>query len=164
MAINTPTSLKKKAARGEDITDKRAMVHMGMTNTRIMTGQEDLSLWTDEELKRGRRKGKNNRWSGRPPSVVPKAIHDELVRRTLDRANEILRENLVVGVQCLVDLVQGEDVDDKVRLQAALAIKDAVMGKAPASLEINATVKTYEKVFDSIEIKRDVIDVPLKED
>lgn len=50
-------------------------VRVGNTNTAILSGEEDLSLWSEEELVRGRRRAKNGKWVGRPPAVVPKALH-----------------------------------------------------------------------------------------
>lgn len=108
-----------------------APVWVGKTNRAILDGEEDLSLWSDEELLRGQKKGKNGRWSGRPPSVVPKAIHDEWVQRRMLKAHELLGENLVKAVQVLVDLATNKRTDDAVRLKAAATIMDRVLGKVP---------------------------------
>lgn len=162
--VLTVERLKAQQRLGMDTSKKRASVHVGRTNTAILTGQEDLSLWSDEELKRGQRKSSRGRWEGKPPSVVPKAVHDELVKRTLAKANELLRDNLVGAIECLAELMTGADVDDAVRLKAALAIKDHVMGKAPQTIDITATVKPYEEVLESFTIERDVIDVDYTEE
>lgn len=162
--MQTLTKAKKRMAEGADTRGQRVSVNLGRTNSAILMGHEDLSLWSEEELKRGQKKGKNGAWQGRPPSVIPKPIHDELVKRTLAKANELLRENLIGAIECLAELMKGEDVDDAVRLKAALAIKDAVMGKAPERVELTAAVKPYEEVLQSFTIERDVIDVSAKEE
>lgn len=64
----------------------RASISLGRTNAAILHGDEDLTLWSEEELIRGPRRDKNGSWSGRPPKVVPKAVHDELVRRPTAKA------------------------------------------------------------------------------
>jgi hypothetical protein len=59
----------------------------------ILDGEEDLSAWDDEELLRGQRRAKNGRFVGRPPLVVPQAVHAERVRRTMSKATELLRDS-----------------------------------------------------------------------
>lgn len=138
----SPGMLRKRIAAGETLPENtRASIRVGTMTTRILTGQEDLSVWSDEELVRGQRKSKNGRWQGKKPVVVPKALHDELVRRTLSRANELLRENLVAAVEVLMTLINGKDVDDKVRVKAVEMIMDRVMGKEPQKVEMSGEAK-----------------------
>lgn len=134
----SPGVLRSRAEAGEDISDKRAVVRLGKQNTRIITGQEDLSVWSKEELERGQRKDRNGRWQGKAPLVVPKAIHDELVKRTLSEAQELMRSNLTAAVEALVDIAKGEDVEEKDRLKAIGMIMDRVMGKTPEKIELSA--------------------------
>lgn len=140
----TPAGVKRKVERGEAHGNERAYVRVGKMNTKIMTGQEDLSVWSDEELKRGQRKDKNGRWQGRPPSIVPKAIHDEMVRRTMEKAATMMNDNLEAAVACLVDIVKGADVEDKDRIKAASMIIDRVMGRTPEKVELTAQVKPWQ--------------------
>lgn len=137
-------AIRERAERGETHGNERALVRIGKANTRIITGQEDLSEWDEEELRRGQRRDKNGRFQGQAPKVVPKAIHDELVRRTLNKATELFNENLVTAVECLVDIVKGEDVEDKDRIRAASMILDRVMGKTPDKVELSAEVKPWQ--------------------
>jgi hypothetical protein len=106
-------------------------VRVGKTNLAILNGEHDLSLWDDEELIRGQRRDRNGRWSGRPPKVVPSAVHAELVRRRLSKAGEVLRESLVDAVTLLRQVVQDEDAQNSDRIKAANLIMDRVLGKAP---------------------------------
>jgi hypothetical protein len=112
---------------------KRA-VFIGETNQAIMRGDEDLTLWDDEELIRGQRRDRNGRWSGRPPKVVPTAVHGELVRRRLSKAAELLRESVVDAALLLREVVTDEDADYGDRIKAANLIIERVMGKTPESL------------------------------
>lgn len=75
-------------------------IRVGESTVAILNGEEDVSLWSDEELTRGQRKDKNGTWVGRPPTVVPKALHDELVRRKMSKAFELLRDNVVLPPRC----------------------------------------------------------------
>ena len=112
-------------------------IEVGKTNHAILKGDADLSLWSDEELRRGQRKDRNGNWGGRPPKVVPKAIHDELVRRTYDEASAVLRDSLVDAVTLFRTIVQDPDADPAVRLKAATTIVDRVMGRAPMTVHFD---------------------------
>lgn len=168
--IPTPVQAKRRSSRvpnikarhqaGLDVSHERATVRVGKMNTQILIGAEDLSVWSDEELVRGQRKDKNGRYQGRPPKVVPKALHDELVRRTLSKANELMRTNLEDAVAMLVAIATGADVDDKDKLKAIEMMMNRVMGREPVTLEADIKVTTFDEVFESIKIKRgDIIDV-----
>lgn len=141
---SSQAALTEKAKRGEATGKERALVRVGASNTRILTGQEDLSEWDDEELRRGQRRDKNGRFQGVAPKIVPKAIHDELVRRTLSQANDLFNENVVTAVECLIDVVKGADSEDKDRIRAAAMILDRVMGKTPDKVELSAEVKPWQ--------------------
>jgi hypothetical protein len=110
--------------------DVMPRVGIGMTNLAILNGDEDLSLWSEEELIRGQRRAKNGKWQGRKPKVVPVAVHNELVRRRLSQAGELLRESLVDAVTLLREVVQDEEAQYSDRIKAATLIMDRVMGKA----------------------------------
>jgi hypothetical protein len=134
---STVGRLKRKAERGETTGNERAVVRIGTMNTKLLTGQEDLSAWSDEELQRGQRKDRNGRWQGRKPRVVPKAVHDELVKRTLSKAQDLFRDNLVTAVEVLTDIVTDDSVEPKDKLRAIAMITDRVMGKAPERVELS---------------------------
>ena len=114
-------------------------VRVGKTNAAILAGEADLSVWSEEELLRGRRRDAHGRWSGRPPRVVPSAVHQELTRRRMSEAFDLLRTNLVAATEVLVTLAVDPEVDDTVRLKAATTILDRVLGKAPERVELSTT-------------------------
>lgn len=128
-------ALKKKADEGRSHGDERALVRVGPANTKVLTGEDDLSEWDDEELRRGQRRDKNGRFQGRAPVIVPKRIHDELVRRTIAGAGKLLQENLTVAVEMLIEVVKGQDTEDKDKIKAIGMVMDRVMGKTPEKVE-----------------------------
>ncbi len=134
---STTGAIRAKAEAGEATGNERALVRIGATNTRILTGQDDLSEWTDEELRMGRRRDKNGKLLGVPPKIVPKALHDELIRRTLSAANDMMRDNLEDAVTELCAIAKSEAVEAKDRLRAISMILDRVMGKSPEKVEIS---------------------------
>src|SRR5678816_4765825 len=91
----SPSALRRKRERGEYRGDERALVRVGTAGTAVLAGEDDLSEWTDEELKRGRRAvqvGANKgKFLGKEPIVVPKKLHDELVRLSLIHISEPTR-------------------------------------------------------------------------
>lgn len=134
---STQKAITAKVERGEATGKERAVMRIGASNTRILTGQDDLSDWTDEELRYGRRAGKGECFTGRPPKIVPKAIHDELVRRTLVGANDLMRDHLEEAVRELCAIATSEACEAKDRLRAISMIMDRIMGKSPDKVEIS---------------------------
>jgi hypothetical protein len=116
-------------------------IQIGERNAAILAGDVDLAAWDDEELMRGQRRNKNGKFSGRPPKIVPKAVHDELVRRKMSKAHDLLRDNIVAATEVLVDVAKDTDVDPSVRLKAAGMILDRVLGKAPENVNIRAQLE-----------------------
>lgn len=71
---------------GKKMKDGRSLVAVNATTTRILHGEEDLSTWDAEELRRGQRKDKSGRFNGRAPVVVAQEIHKEQTCRMMSRA------------------------------------------------------------------------------
>jgi hypothetical protein len=148
MAVHRLRS-KYQAAPG-DYGGHRALVRVGLGTTDILIGREDLTTWSDEELRRGRKRDKNGGWQGKDPIIVAKAVHDELVRRTLEKANTLLTENLEAALSILVDIMKDEKVEPKDRITAIKMITDRAMGKEPTKVEITGDAKWELAIADSI--------------
>lgn len=103
----------------KELGDGRGRLRVSPSTVAILNGDEDLSLWSDEELIRGQRKDKNGRWLGRPPLVVPQAVHAERARRLMGKAHELLRESTVDAVTLLRDVINNVDAPLALRVQAA---------------------------------------------
>jgi len=125
-------------------------ISIGNANLAILNGEADLSLWSDEELRRGQRRDRKGHWSGRPPKVIPKAIHDELVRRTYDEASKLLQDSLVDAVTLFGVLVRDEKADPAVRLKAASIIVERVMGRAPMTLHVDVQPKWQAAITHAV--------------
>lgn len=136
-----PERIAERAAAGLTHGEERAYVRLGVNNTLVITGQDDLSEWDDEELRRGRKRDKHGGWMGKDPVVVPKVLHDELVKRTITKANATMLENLQVAVEMLTTIVSGTDVEPKDKLTAIRMIMDRVMGKDPQKIEVGVEAK-----------------------
>jgi hypothetical protein len=112
-------------------------VRVGRTNEALLRGELDPSAWTDEELVRGQRRDKNGRWTGRPPTVVPAVVHQELTRRRMSQAFELLRDNVLRASEVLIEIATDPDAEAAVRVKAASIILDRVLGKAPERVELS---------------------------
>jgi hypothetical protein len=172
MANRSTSSLRAKRERGEFRGDEQAYVRLGRTQTRVLVGEDDLSDWTDEELRRGcraiRRNGRyTGRFTNKKPDVVPKKMHDELVRRTMSKANALLNENLLKAVECLVEIITDPQSENKDRIKAAQLVMDRVMGKAPERIEVRSDAPwllALQGGIVSVDNEADVIDVEDEEE
>lgn len=143
--------------RQAPMTGSGTSISLGRTNAAILSGEEDLTLWSEEELIRGQKKGKNGRWTGRKPKVVPTAVHHELTRRRMGQAYELMREDLVAAVQVLGDIVKDTEASNRDRLRAAELIMDRVLGKATERVEVKLAPEPWEQLLVG-----SVVDLPIE--
>jgi hypothetical protein len=133
---------------------KRELVQLGKTNSAILNGSADLSLWSEEELIRGQRRSANGKFQGRPPKVVPKALHDELVARKMTQAYNLLNESIYDAVAVLREVALDKDADGAVRIKAATEILNRTMGKP--SQEMKLSIKSqFDEVFEAMIVPDD---------
>lgn len=134
----------------------REVVHVGLATTAILRGEADLSSWSEEELIRGQKRGRNGRWTGRPPKVIAKAVHDELVKRKLTKAYELLNESIYDAVAVLVDVAKDTEADASVRIKAATEILNRTIGKPTEKVQVELGIKTkFEEAFEAMIVPDD---------
>lgn len=121
----------------------RAKVRMSPSSSAVLAGEDDLSTWSEEELIRGQKKSSTGKWVGTKPSVVPRKLHDELVKRKMTKAYELLRDNLVVAVEVLVEIAKDPEASHSDRLKASTLIIERVLGKPTET--VNLSMKTFEE-------------------
>jgi hypothetical protein len=144
------SSLKHKYRVGDYGNGHRALVRCGKGSTDVLIGKDDLSEWDEEELRRGRKRDSSGGWRGRDPVIVPKAIHDELVKRTLTKANQMLIDNLENAVVVLTEIVMDTKADNKDRVKAIDMIMNRAMGREPQKLEVKGEAKWEAAIAHSI--------------
>jgi hypothetical protein len=125
-------------------------ITIGKTTMAILHGEDDLSGWTEEELERGQRRDRNGRWSGKRPTVVARALYDELTRRKLSAASDLLRDNTYAAVQVLTDIAKDPDAENRDRITAAKLIIERVMGKEPIRLDVQVKAKWEQALEASV--------------
>jgi hypothetical protein len=121
------------------------------TTARIVNGEENLADWDDEELERGQRRSRNGRWPTKKPTIVARVLHDELVRRRLSKAYDLLRESVYDAAVLLRQVITDKQADLGLRMKAAELIMDRVMGKAPehVSLDVQTGNAPWQRAFAS---------------
>lgn len=115
------------------------MLTVSPTTADVLDGFDDLSEWDDEELRRGQRRDRNGRFHGRPPKVVPAALHQEQTRRVLGRAGQMFVENTENAVAVLIDIANDLAAPYEARLKAASIIIERVMGKNPTPVDVTVS-------------------------
>lgn len=128
--------------------DGRGIATVSRTTADVLDGLDDLSEWDDEEIRRGQRRNRNGGFSGRPPKLVPQAIHAERHRRTLTRAHQLFTQNTERAVQVLIDIASDESAPHSDRVKAASLILDRVMGRAPQAIEVEMRRPKFLDVID----------------
>lgn len=104
----------------------------------FLSGKITVEDLDDEELAHGRFRASDGTFRGRPPTVLPQEMVQAMRREWLKRANARLAEALLDhGIGTLVELAK-ECPDPGVRLRAATAIMERMMGKVPDKVEVAA--------------------------
>jgi hypothetical protein len=122
------------------LADGRGLAKVSKTTVAIVNGTEDLSEWTEEELQRGARRGSDGRFR-KPPVLIAKAVHDELVRRRLAKAYDLIRESTADAVRLLRSIVNDPEAADGDRIKAAELILDRAMGKPRESVSLDVGIQ-----------------------
>jgi len=157
-----PRSNRQVKPRG---SDGRATVVISKQSAEVISNPDSLADWDDEELERGQRKDKNGQFRGRPPTVVPIELHNELTRRLFQKANMLLRSNLISSCNVLIRIMESDFADDSARLKAVDMLMSRVLGKVPDRVELNTNPEEPEwmKALKDATIVGDIIDVPSEE-
>lgn len=129
----------------------------------IKAGKASFDDWDLEELIRGYRRSKNGRFSGRPPAVIPREIHDELARRVKSEVAHELRglvgEHVAPVLRAILAAQNGINPEDVpgLRLQAAVAqdLLDRFVVSKTDKIEIAGTMK-HEAIIANVTVARDV--------
>lgn len=145
--------------RGRDYRG-REWVRVSGPVAKMLAGELDLTQWDDEELFRGRQRDKNGNFSGRPPSLVPRAAYEEFVRRQLERAEQLFVSNIAEAVEELVKIAKDPDVDESVRLKAIQMISDRTLGAVKQRVDIGAAgdSEPWKAIVEAVTVNRDLPD------
>lgn len=116
----------------------------------LMRGEITIDDLSDEELRRGQLADKNGVFRGKPSSMVPRAMHDEMVRRLLSRGTEKFRHDYFTAIDTMIEIMTDTEVEASVRLKAADTLITRVAGKPIEKVELSVEVKPWEQVAKGI--------------
>jgi hypothetical protein len=118
---------------------------VGGANASILVGEEDVRDWDDEELLRGKRRGKYG-FIGRAPTMVPQALHQERIRRKLTDTIKVMQKSSKKAAIALADIAMDPDAQTRDRLTAIRMILEWSLGKPHQSVDLAiAPVRPYEE-------------------
>lgn len=112
---------------------------MSPTTTRILENGEDLSDWDLEELRAGRRRASDGSFRGRNAKIVPAAVHEELLRRTMSAGFSDAKMGFSDAIRLWRDVINDPDEDMAFRLKASELLVDRVLGKAAQPIYVGTT-------------------------
>lgn len=133
---------------GKVLTSKRGLVSVPPRVQALLDGEIAVEDLDDEELARGYPRASDGSFRC-PPNVVPRVLHDRMVRELFSRAGAKLKQDLVKSVETMTEIAGNKELDPAVRIKAAQWVIERVMGKTP-DVQVNVEEKRYEKVFERI--------------
>ena len=109
-------------------------------------GVEDLD---DEELIRGFLRARDGTFKGGQPKVIPKVVHDRVIREIFKRADDMLRGSLLDAVGAILKIATDERVSPADRLKAATWVYERLRGKVPD--QVHVSVETgFEQLLEEV--------------
>lgn len=125
----------------------RGIVRVSANAADALDNPESIKEWDDEELRRGRRRDKNGRFTGRDPNMIPTNVLREIVRREIKRAEKTIAENLQKGVEALTAIAISPRAEDRDKLAAIKIMMDRCMGKVPDKIETTGTTPLFVTIL-----------------
>ena len=154
--------VRGRAKRDANTARRRELRAQGVKSgiQRWRDGEYPPSMWTDEEVRRGRPAHEDGTFQGPPPSMTGKQaaeIRAELLKRGQRRMDEMFD----VALDTLKSVAQhGEQ--DSARVKAAQLIIERVAGKVPDKMEIKSS-DPWQDIIDEIMLDEDIVR-PVKEE
>ncbi len=123
------------------------------TNQRTMsllTGEIDVADLDEEELARGQCRNESGTFDKREPEMVPKSMHDRMMRELFARSDERLREGLLDAVHTMLEICNDPEVEPGVRVRTAQWIFERLRGKVPETI-VFSQEKPYEVLLERVQ-------------
>lgn len=115
----------------------------------LLNGDLSVDDLDDEELMSGMLRDQTGKLNGRN-KLIPKVMHQEIMRRILQRGQEKIRSDYFKALDVVGDIMDDDTNDPAIRLRAANMIIERIAGKTPEKVELSVEVKKYEDVAVSI--------------
>jgi hypothetical protein len=142
---------------------------------KLIDGELDFADLDEEELFRGRLRGADGHFRGRPPLVIPHGMHQAYVDHVTMRLEQNLISELPDIMDTLISMATGGGEDDTgvamdVRARVGMYLTDRILGRPTERKEVAVNVQAkWEQVLSGGSIlvdipDPDIIDAELVED
>lgn len=141
--LATPKQIRARARRvlkkGKKLDDETFELWAG----------KPVEEWDLEELARGRPRDAKGGFRGKPPSYMPRAVHERIAERFKMLVRDQMNQNATVALGVIKNLLVNDDVDEKgkplvganVKLDAAKWLVEHVVGKPVQPTQTDVSVK-----------------------
>lgn len=108
-----------------------------------------IEEWDLEELARGRTRDVGGGFRGKPPTYMPRAVHERIAERFKMVVRDQMNQNATMALGVVKNLIGNDDVDDKgkplvpasVKLDASKWLIEHVIGKPVQPTQADVSVK-----------------------
>ena len=139
----------EKKHHADGTVTARGLVSIPPRIQQLLDGTLDVSTLDDEELARGYPRAADGSFRN-PPVVIPRSIHNRMMRELFSRSERHLKTNLLAAVETMTSIANDESIDPAQRLKAAQWVVERVMGKTP-DITLTVDEKKFETMFDRLE-------------
>lgn len=122
----------------------RGVIQVSPRAQALIDGTIDIEELDNEELARGYPRASDGTFRGRPPQIIPTAVHNRMRKELFERAEVQLKKDLPDAAAFMSKVIANEEVDIKTRLDAAKWLIERVMGKNPTQIQISADAPFME--------------------
>jgi len=153
----TPRVLVPEPGNREPGSRKKYRPELGKRWTEILTDikagdytwEEFVSELSPTELARGQLKDSKGTFTGRPPSLVPRAFFNACTKELLKRGNTLYRDNYVDAVGMMMEIGRDRATKPETRLKALQFVIERIEGKIPEKVEVTVD-DPWQKVLDGV--------------
>jgi hypothetical protein len=129
----------KRTEKNKDGSPRlRGVIRISESVSEVLEDPSKVDEWDDEELRRGRRRDRNGKFTGRDPVVIPTAVYREMVRRSIRKAEVEMTTNLEAACKMLTGVIGDMEAEDRDRIKAAEILLNRVMGKEATKVELSS--------------------------
>jgi hypothetical protein len=179
----TTAPLHPQRATNDKQIRKRARRRGELLEADLNLLYKPVEEWDDEELARGRPRDAAGRFSGKQPTWISKAYHEEIIRRYEKLVKTEMNVHTIEALAVMSNILQNNAVDKKgkpmvpaaVKLDAAKFLIEHVIGKPVKRIEnevsvtlqgilAHAMVNPSQTNFDEYQLTQGYIDADVVDD
>lgn len=142
-----------RVPRGKGSQRKNVAVQGRMAQ--FMAGEITMADLDTEELLKGQLRADDGTFRGRPPKLIPREMHDEMVRELLARGDQLIRESFVDAIEAFKSIAKDRSLEPRDRLKAAQYLWERVAGKLADRVDLKVAMQPWE-----LDVKGIIANIP----